>query len=93
MRHRVDLDLALAMRLAEAAMREAEMRVQTLLTEILGRWRGWIWRPPAGIEVYLAIATPEAIALLHKRGFRTVQIHDHQSARYLPCNCPISRNP
>ena len=78
---------AAALHAGEDGLRDAERRVERLLTSILTRWRGWQFTRPDGIDVYQAQDSPVAARRLHLEGFREVRFHDHAASRFLTCTC------
>lgn len=89
----VTRDVAIALHAAEMNVRNAENRVQAVFNQLFESWRGWRFKPPAEVEVYMANYTAGAAAMLHAYGFVTVTIHGHQAERYLSCQCRVSEVP
>jgi hypothetical protein len=81
--------LARLLWVSDQNLRDAERRVEEYLTTLFPNWRGWVFKPPDGIEVYQVLDTDQAAELLHRQGFRMVTLHSHRAERYLTCGCRV----
>lgn len=96
--HRVEVSgitraIGVELHTAERNVRNAELRVQAVFNQLFESWRGWKFKPPAELEVYMANYTAGAAAMLHANGFVTVTLHGHQAERFLSCKCRVSEIP
>lgn len=82
---------------AEHNLRDVERQVEGFLTSLLPDWQGWAFRRVIGgdvaIDVYMAIDSAAAAAALHRAGFATVTIHDHESRKIITCTCTSHEAP
>jgi hypothetical protein len=90
--------LAAALYAAEHGLREAERRVEQVLTALFpDGWQGWAFAGAAphaiAIDVYEVIDSPAAASALHRAGFAEVRLHGHAAKRILTCSCSTRTTP
>jgi hypothetical protein len=84
--------LAAALYAAEHGLREAERRVEQVLTALFpDGWQGWAFTgatPHAiAIDVYEVIDSPAAARALIRAGFADVTLHGHPASKFITCAC------
>ena len=66
---------------------ELDNKVERLLTALFPSWQRWSFIAPDGIDVWQAIDSDRAAAVLHQHGFVSVTLHGHRAERFLTCEC------
>jgi hypothetical protein len=88
------MNLAAALMAADARLGDIKNQIEAVLYSICPGWQSWEHLKPYGIEVFGALDSPRAAAVLFARGFVTVKLHDHRAHEQLiTCRCPVHEIP